>query len=817
MADHQSNELSTANTDAVDDSPYFSSDMDDDDESWTLQIKTVGEQEPDFTVTLHPEDDLSQLYDEVSSVTGLSREQQRLIYRGRLLAAASSPTKVPDEASSSSGTKDGSAQQTRNQKLKDIVGLTDGHTIHLVRKQERPEEEESAEETIAAAAAETSPSTVTSGSATASLLAALLGVGSEERRNRRAPYRLREEDWNRPDPGSMESVRQGLLTLHTLLPSTQTRQHRQFYRGQWIDCRDTVNQWLEATVVAIAYPNEILPPLENDDRSTVALSFQPTTDPAIAVADLDGRRRLLLEPCDEAESEEQIDGIHYRRRDNNHSVQLLHVHYNGWPVRWDEWIRSDSERIRPFCVRTRHAGQYASPTVQSWMPDAPSTQFTGSDDEAADRHALLPELHRVVETVQELIEAAAANSSSTTVPTRSRHLPWQSPGEDEDERALPSRRSRQRELEALAPLLDRLGRTLTDAAPHVAALAASIEHEEDDDDDDDDSQLETIEEHPRTLGGLLSLLSRDRRRHGQSVASSNAAVPSGDVSASLASSTTGGNEHATTVDAEDDEEEEEATTVDPDHRDFATGFVNTSRGDHRSGTRSSSSRSGNDEVASMLGAYLAAASLGGLTSIGMGEGDGAEGLGRLLRDRGNGGGIDIHIHAVVTAPGLDGGGMGLAAMTGGGATFPTATPVNLTPAGTTGGLGTLFGARDQQSTRRSGSRRFRASNAGVSQQSSNDDDSGIFAELYSETPEPINPNGPTRTSASYASAGTPQRDSETDSDGPPSPSRRSRSRSRSRRRIPTQGSGGSSSRSIGNQRRGGMLGRFFRRNSDNND
>lgn len=820
MADPRSDEFKTVTNEGEDSSYYFSSDIDN--ESWTLQIKNVGEQEPDFTVTLHPDDELSQLYDEVSSVTGLSREQQRLIYRGRLLAAVN-PNEVPDD--SSLNTKDSSSDPSQNQKLKDIVGLTDGHTIHLVRKKMQSEEE-SNEGTNHQSAAGNSPSSPTSGNATSSLLSALLGVGSEERRNRRAPYRLREEDWIRPDPGSMESVRQGLLTLHTLLPaSTGSASARQFYQGQWIDCRDTVNQWLEATVVNIVYPNELLPPLDDDRASTVISPFQPTTDSVTAVTDLEGRRRLLLVPCDESESEEEIDGIHYRRRDNNSSVQLLHVHYNGWPVRWDEWIRSDSERIRPFCVRTRHAGQYASPTVQASMQDAPRTHFTDAEDEASDRRALLPELHRIVGTVQEILGRASINSASAQL-TRSVHLPWQSSTEDEEGNRLhSSRRLRQREMEALAPLLDRLGRALTDAAPHVAALAASVDQEADDgdeDDDDDDSHLETIEEHPSTLGGLLSLLSRDRRRHGQSVASSNAAVPSGDVSASLASSTTGGNEQTTTVDQEDDEEEEGADIVDPDHRDFVTGLVNTTRGDIRSGPRSSSSRSGSDEVASLLGAYLAAASLGGLTSVGVGDGDGTEGLGRLFRDRGNGGGgIDIHIHAVVTAPGFDGGVMGLAGLTGGGAgapAFPTATPVNATNAGASGGLVSLFGSRDQQSPRRSGSRRFRASNAGFSQQSSIDDDAGIFAELYSETPEPINPSSIFTISPGSASAGLRHRDVETDSDTPPSPSRRSRSRSRSQRRMQTQGNDGSSSRSIGSQRRGGgMLGRFFRRNADNND
>ena len=44
----------------------------------------------------------------------------------------------------------------------------------------------------------------------------------------------------------------------------------------------------------------------------------------------------------------------YQPRPDNNNVQLLLVHYNGWPHRWDEWIRSDSVRIRPFRTRTHH-------------------------------------------------------------------------------------------------------------------------------------------------------------------------------------------------------------------------------------------------------------------------------------------------------------------------------------------------------------------------------------------------------------------------------------------------------------------------------
>ena len=65
--------------------------------------------------------------------------------------------------------------------------------------------------------------------------------------------------------------------------------------------------------------------------------------------DLEGRRRLLLEPIpDNEEEDDEYDSAYigishlidegYRPRSDNTNIQLLLVHYNGWPHRWDEWI-----------------------------------------------------------------------------------------------------------------------------------------------------------------------------------------------------------------------------------------------------------------------------------------------------------------------------------------------------------------------------------------------------------------------------------------------------------------------------------------------
>lgn len=66
---------------------------------------------------------------------------------------------------------------------------------------------------------------------------------------------------------NLENIRQSMLTMNTLL-SNHARQPEssirslQFYIGQWVDVKDTVNQWLEATIMNI-----------NLDRCTIFVHY----------------------------------------------------------------------------------------------------------------------------------------------------------------------------------------------------------------------------------------------------------------------------------------------------------------------------------------------------------------------------------------------------------------------------------------------------------------------------------------------------------------------------------------------------------------
>jgi hypothetical protein len=523
--------------------------------SWCIFVKTVGKGFDDrrvnedgtenkkpgkmnsvdgslsFHVTVSPEDRIDYLHDEIEGITGVKASQQRLIYRGRLIgksdvvsASHNSGTNTDENNSTENST--GSYKEKANQntqttckteedqeyKIKDIVGLCDGQTIHLVRKRESEKSKSNRNSSDAVdeqgtsygalnndnddSASNNTSTESDSGGGGGALLAALLGLEprlSEDggasglgpispggrtvvsnsnnrnsgqttttptnrplaspwrsprssasanndgesssirspRHNRRPHYRLGTDDLEVADPGSMESVRQGLMTLNTIMYSQPIQQrnnssvgsgnvsegqgqirhplevNREWFRGQWIDARDTVNQWLEATVVDILDPRDVLNDAANLNNQTSNAVHarrygspespnQPPrqrrvpnvdNDPAISANDLEGRRRLLLEECEPGDPREIIIGADndrdlstispgtnssqsFRPRSSNDGVKLLLIHYNGWPHRWDEWIRSDSERLRPFRTRTRH------PSTVSTLRFANSTMMS---------------------------------------------------------------------------------------------------------------------------------------------------------------------------------------------------------------------------------------------------------------------------------------------------------------------------------------------------------------------------------------------------------------------------------------------------------
>jgi hypothetical protein len=354
----------------------------------------------------------------------------------------------------------------------------------------------------------------------------------------------------------------------------------------------------------------------------------------------------------------------------------------------------------------------------------------------------LPELRRVLSQVNTLIEAVEKDIATGENATEDHDVPWirrsgQVGAENEEAISVTSCESQvsqmrgitgnrakaahKKQLQMLAPLLDRLGRTLTDAAPHVASYAASLP-----DDPPREPQRtppgqsnvvvarDVLPEPPQPQrASLFSLLSVSGRRSGAST------LPRGNDS--------------------DDypESEDEDEIIEPDYVDFVSGSVNTSRGE----VRGRGSRSSTDDASSLLGAYLAAASLSSLLSDDDGgDSGGLPGLVRLLRQRdagsGSGGGIDIHIHAIVTGPGVATGGL---AMLGEQPVAPSPTRPS------------LFSS----SSRRSGIVEPRSPGVVAPV---DDEELGIFADLYSENPAPVDlqngspPSGVTEHRSSSANS-----------------------------------------------------------------
>jgi len=995
--------------------------------SWSISVKTVGsttrhndsrttvdassEQLKDFTVQVEPEDVLSSLHKKIEDVTGLKMNQQRLIYRGRLISSGGSGsgsssgsgyahnhnniTTNNTPTNSSGGDANGNGTESRNDggsrlnevlsdannsvnningkttattteesesRICDVAGLSDGQTIHLVPRlgvnsdhhsnnnnnnnnsnnNTSGEDNREDNSNLASATSEDNGTSLTGG---AGLLAALLGLGVSNNSNnddtedietslavprlrstttntrsarRRFPnaHRRNASDPRYPEPCPLEPVRQGLMTLHTMIGNTNTRididkkhkhKHdrkestqvvspsplnfkRKWYRGQWLDCRDTVNQWLEATIVEILTPENILirtpknqsssDPSSSSSSSSnnVKRITQPYIDSAIGVNDYAGRRKLLLEPAEDeddsklADLNDDEDLIGYKERDNNESVQLLKIHYNGWPHRWDEWIRSDSERIRPFRTRSRHvpSRHHINPSPQSIFHATPQTHIKSEDDEI-DRLELLPELCRVVDSVQELLagvvridgddtgnddddigsndvrrskgeeelnnipltneqqkdlsramkdlrpetiehvlsivqgendggksmDVADIDVTELAVETQRKLLeflkpspgrrmssennvlPWNhcpknrdkdsdgnSSDSDEDDDDNDNVIDRNREnynlkakeetkatlqkmdkakIEALAPLLDRLGRVLIDFAPHVAATADSMPDVAVGCDTlkTKDNEVKETEENVRgevSASEDRNVLSVDSQLSADDVQREDPPVErTGLLSLRPLWST---NRHASdatpllsssnTMNSPETGNNEESTDIDPDYVDFINGFMGAASRNESPHARRNLRRSTSDSLGSSLfSAFLASGGTGGLgnNDDGNDEGGGAGGP-RVLRLGGGGGGIgggggnggiDIHIHAIVTGPG--GGGMtGIGDLNG----LISPTPTTSTARNNNNNATASLSSANIDSLRPT-----------TTGDDDDDDDVGLFSDLYSDRPQTL--------------------------------------------------------------------------------
>lgn len=218
---------------------------------------------------------ISVLKQSIRDVTSIREDRQRLIYRGKVLIDDSS--------------------------VKDY-NIESGHTIHMVARPENYEELQQAARSGSSGGSSEQPSATVSRGAVASLLNSLPMLERTDSR-----HGTDSNSQNSPQLElSLEHIRQNLLTLRTLvtlIDQPSLHQHvdeesssmhakadtesdhndddggqqlldeiekgrstegttsgsariargrdLQFYIGQWVDVKDTVSQWLEATILDI--------------------------------------------------------------------------------------------------------------------------------------------------------------------------------------------------------------------------------------------------------------------------------------------------------------------------------------------------------------------------------------------------------------------------------------------------------------------------------------------------------------------------------------------------------------------------------------
>lgn len=192
---------------------------------------------------------------------------------------------------------------------------------------------------------------------------------------------MASEQTNTMDQGGDDSSMEQAQALETAVDSTNEaprRGRRRYYVGQWLDVKDTVNQWLECTVMNI-------------------------------------------------------------------SEDKVLVHYHGWPLRWDEWIDFESDRIAAFRTRTQQTqAPHLSPTPTTRLPNAPPV---GDND----MRRIIPQLRDLMRDALPFIDQLAELCED--------------PREESTEDEATSRQADLSELaHVVSPFFDRFGRLLVDSS-----------------------------------------------------------------------------------------------------------------------------------------------------------------------------------------------------------------------------------------------------------------------------------------------------------------------------------------------------------------
>lgn len=340
-----------------------------------------------------------------------------------------------------------------------------------------------------------------------------LGETSLNRRNqRRRMMQQRTFGFPMQEQESLEVVRQNMTTVEQLLKARQDNglpfnwSSRRLRLGQWIDVKDTIDQWLEAEVTKIedgrvfvhyngwgarwdewielcspriapfrthtvqsAYGFYLSPAPQNNLDGTTAMEM-PQNDPNGMMAEFSEHMKQALELLDKinemrnGEREEDDDD----EADQNIDIQkkgekyLLHKKNNKTNMddnlslkieekkqkkekKYDEAISMKSLRLQHHKsnIKERNTGIISPNSMKTHTSN--NSQFFQDDE------------------VEEIIE-----EESRTLPSKFIHK----------KNANLLKKIRQREIaqraQQLAPLFDRLGRAMVDLAPHIAILGSDL-------------------------------------------------------------------------------------------------------------------------------------------------------------------------------------------------------------------------------------------------------------------------------------------------------------------------------------------------------
>eukprot|EP00826_Nyctotherus_ovalis_P042636 TRINITY_DN4412_c0_g1_i13.p2 TRINITY_DN4412_c0_g1~~TRINITY_DN4412_c0_g1_i13.p2 ORF type:complete len:320 (+),score=62.85 TRINITY_DN4412_c0_g1_i13:542-1501(+) len=220
------------------------------------------------------------------------------------------------------------------------------------------------------------------------------------------------------------------------------------------------------------------------DRQNRRLTFQERSQPRVATFTYDRKKaaEMLSQNIEQVETLlasrtfPKLDRPKYRVGqwvDVNDTMQQwleaqiigvmedkVRVHFNGWGTRWDEWIPINSPRIAPFRTYTVQSplspflSPYPGIEPDAQNPEVPSTEVSYED--------LLVKYLTCFDETRKMMVRYLTKSADFSEQEESKEELKVDPFAEDRPEILSGQ---------LAPLLDRMGRILTDFSPYFSLLA----------------------------------------------------------------------------------------------------------------------------------------------------------------------------------------------------------------------------------------------------------------------------------------------------------------------------------------------------------